>query len=343
MTSWNPGARRLFGYAAEEIVGRPISILVPRDRQSEAATILDALARGETLQFDTVRLHKDGRELDVSVTSAPIRDATGKVIGISKVARDITDRKRAGDALARARDAAETANAELEAFSYSVAHDLRAPLRGVTAFARLLLETCGEKLDAEGQEWLDDILRNAQRMNELIDALLSLSRVTRSEMNSQPVNLSSEVRTLVARLAADEPTRRVDVAVEEDLQAELDPRLARALVDNLVRNAWKFTSKTAVAKIAFGATEIEGKRTFYVRDNGAGFDMAYASRLFAPFQRLHGGAEFPGTGIGLATVQRIVHRHGGRIWAEGVVNGGATFYFTVPRGRVTPSVVREEP
>jgi PAS domain S-box-containing protein len=333
VTSWNPGAQRLFGYLPEEVVGRSISLIVPPGREAEETAILEALAKGETKHFDTVRRRKDGSDLDVSVTTSPICNVAGQVIGISKVARDITHRKRVEDALARAKDAAEAASGELEAFSYSVAHDLRAPLRGMNAFARLLLESYGEKFDADGQDWLNEILLNAKRMADLIEALLSLSRVSRSELSSESVNLSSIVRTLLAQLSADEPGRAVEVVIQDQLRAELDPRLARALVDNLVRNAWKFTSKLQAARIEFGANEVDGARAFYVRDNGAGFDMAYAQRLFAPFQRLHARTEFPGTGIGLATVQRILHRHGGRIWAEGAVNGGATFYFSIPSGR----------
>jgi PAS domain S-box-containing protein len=333
VTSWNPGARRLFGYMADEIVGRSILVLVPPGHENEETSILAALERGETQHFDTIRRRKDGRDIDVSVTCSPVRDPAGHVIGISKVARDITERKRTADVLARAKDAAEAANAELEAFSYSVAHDLRAPLRGMNGFARLLLESYGEKFDAEGQEWLNEILLNAKRMADLIDALLELSRVARSEVNTESVDLSSIARTLVAQLSTAEPARVVEIVIGEQLRADLDPRLARALIDNLVRNAWKFTSKVELARIELGATEVGGARAFYVRDNGAGFDMAYAKKLFAPFQRLHSGREFPGTGIGLATVQRILHRHGGRIWAEGAVNRGATFYFSIPSGR----------
>ncbi len=334
VTSWNPGAERLFGYAADEIVGRSILLLIPPGREDEESAILQALGEGDVKHFDTVRRRKDGRDIDVSVTSSPVRDTAGRVIGISKVARDITDRKQAEEALARARDAAEAASRELEAFSYSVAHDLRAPLRGMNGFAQLLLESYHAQFDADGRDWLTEIVSNAKRMAELIDALLSLSRVTRSELRRESVDLSAIVRTLGARLAADEPDRAIELVVEDQLRADLDSRLAAALVDNLLRNAWKFTSKVHPARIEFGGRRCDGEHAFYVRDNGAGFDMAFASKLFAPFQRLHARTEFPGTGIGLATAQRIVHRHGGRIWAEGVVDGGATFYFSVPNGPI---------
>ena len=332
ITSWNPGAHRIFGYSAEEAVGKSISLLIPPGRESEEPAILERLARGQVERFDTVRRRKDGRDIDVSVTSAPVRDAVGHVVGISKVARDITDRMRAEAALARAKDAAESASRELEAFSYSVAHDLRAPLRGMNGFARVLLDKYREKFDAEGQDWLQEILLNAKKMGSLIDGLLSLAQWTRSELRPERVDLSAIVRDVVERLRVSEPHRTVELQVEDKLCADVDSRLARALLENLLGNAWKFTSKAPTARIEFGATEKDGSPAFFVRDNGAGFDMAFASKLFAPFQRLHTSEEFPGTGIGLATVQRIVQRHGGRIWAEGVVDGGATFCFAFPAG-----------
>jgi PAS domain S-box-containing protein len=330
ITSWNQGAHRIFGYSAAEIVGESISLLLPPGRESEEPMIQDVVARGEVKQFDTVRRRKDGRDIDVSLTISPVSDATGHVVGISKVARDITDRKCAEIALAQAKDTAEAASRELEAFSYSVAHDLRAPLRGMNGFAQLLLDSYRDKFDAEGQDWLQEILRNAQTMGALIDALLSLARVTRSGLKRESVDISAVARAMVAELRATEPQRAVEVVIQDPLRADLDPVLARVLVDNLVGNAWKFTCRVPVARIELGATEKDGALAFFLRDNGAGFDMAFADKLFAPFQRLHTVAEFPGTGIGLATVQRIIHRHGGRIWAEGAVDHGATFYFTFP-------------
>jgi PAS domain S-box-containing protein len=330
ITSWNQGACRLFGYAADEVVGRSISMIIPANRAAEELTILSVVASGRVQHFDTVRRRKDGTEIDVSVTISPVRDAAGCVVGVSKVARDITARRRAEEALARAKDAAEAANRELEAFSYSVAHDLRAPLRGMNGFAQVLLDTYESKLDAEGKDWLQEIVANAKKMGELIDALLSLARVTRSELRPERVDLSEVVRDAASHLRALEPHRAIEIEVQADLHADVDSRLARALIDNLLGNAWKFTCKAPQPRIEFGAIEKDGALTFFVRDNGAGFDMAFANKLFAPFQRLHSTTEFPGTGIGLATVQRIVHRHGARVWAEGEVNRGATFYFSLP-------------
>jgi PAS domain S-box-containing protein len=330
IVSWNRGAERLFGYDANEAIGRPITLLIPPDRMHEESDFLVHLREGRVRELETVRVRKDGVEIDVSVTSSPIRDDRGKVIGASKVVRDISDRKRNEAALLRAKEQAELANHELEAFSYSVAHDLRAPLRGMNGFAQLLVTEYASKLDAEGRDWLEEILRNSTKMGELIDALLSLSRLTRTEIRKQPVNLSEVARSVAAELSRSEPERVVDVIVADDLHALADPTLVLSIVQNLLANAWKFTSGVRAARIEVGVTESAGTSAYFVRDNGAGFDMAFAARLFTPFQRLHTPAEFPGTGIGLANVQRIVHRHGGRVWAEGHVGAGASFFFTLP-------------
>jgi PAS domain S-box-containing protein len=332
ITSWNEGAHHLFGYTAEEMVGQPIMRLIPPGREHEESLILEAVAMGEVKRFDTERRRKDGQLVDVSVTISPVRDRQGRVVAVAKVARDITDRTRAEASLARAKDAADAANLELEAFSYSVAHDLRAPLRGMNGFAQVLLDTYKDKLDADGQDYLQEILQNARKMGDLIDGLLSLARVTRSELKRERIDLSEIVREGLARLGSLEPQRTVEVVVQDAVHADVDVRLARALFENLLGNAWKFTAKAPAARIEFGVT---GEDAFYVRDNGAGFDMAFAAKLFAPFQRLHTTEEFAGTGIGLATVQRIVHRHGGRVWAQGAVDAGASFYFTLPAYAVT--------
>jgi signal transduction histidine kinase/HAMP domain-containing protein len=226
--------------------------------------------------------------------------------------------------------ALQTANRELEAFSYSVSHDLRAPLRSIDGFSQVLLEDYGDTLDAQGQDSLQRIRMATQRMAELIDALLELSRVTRAELSREAVDVTAVARTIAAELQRHEPSRRVAFVIADGLVMQGDPRLLRVLLHNLLGNAWKFTAKQPQARIEVGRlTQPDGTLTWFVRDNGAGFDMAYADKLFAPFQRLHRATEFPGTGIGLATVQRIIHRHGGHIWAEGAVEQGATIYFTL--------------
>jgi light-regulated signal transduction histidine kinase (bacteriophytochrome) len=227
----------------------------------------------------------------------------------------------------------ERKNKELEAFSYSVSHDLRAPLRSIDGFSQALLEDYADRLDETGQGHLRRVRAAAQRMGELIDDLLQLSRVSRAELTREPVSLSALARTIADELRRKEPARRVSFTIPDALVAEADSRLMRVVLDNLLGNAWKFASKTAEARIELGAAERDGEIVYRVEDNGAGFDMAHAHKLFSPFQRLHSEAAFPGTGIGLATVYRIVDRHGGRVWAEGAVGRGARIFFTLPRSR----------
>jgi len=255
------------------------------------------------------------------MTVAPLQTEAGVLV--SGAIRDITQRKMTEDAL-------KLSNQELEAFSFSVAHDLRSPLRGMNGFAQVLLDGYGDVLDAQGQDWLQEILLNAKRMGDLIDALLSLARLTRSEVKPERVDLTAIGQEVAAHLRASEPLRVGHIGVQDDMFANVDPRLGRILLENLLGNAWKFTSKLPDTRIEFGLTESRGAPAFFVRDNGAGFDMAFENKLFVPFHRLHTVAEFPGTGIGLATVQRILHRQGGDIWAEGHVGTGAAFYFTLP-------------
>jgi signal transduction histidine kinase len=229
--------------------------------------------------------------------------------------------------LVRANQELATANAELESFSYSVAHDLRTPLRGIDGFSQALVEDCGDVLGALGQSHLRRIRDGAQRMDGLINDLLGLSRISRGELRRQRVDVTALARTVLARLAEAQPERKVEVVVEPGLAANADPRLVEIALTNLLGNAWKFTRGRQDARIELGAREPRG--TFFVRDNGAGFDMQYATKLFGAFQRLHSPREFEGTGIGLATVQRIVQRHGGSIRAEAAVDRGATFSFTL--------------
>ena len=223
----------------------------------------------------------------------------------------------------------EVANKELEAFSYSVSHDLRAPLRSIDGFGQALLEDCGDRLDDQGHHYLQRIRNATQRMGELIDDLLKLSRATRAEIRRQPVDLTQTAQTVIAELQRAEPGRKVTPQVQEGMVADGDLRLMRIVLENLIGNAWKFTARREHARIEVTSVpDGDGGRIYCVRDNGVGFDMAYVDKLFGAFQRLH-GADFPGTGIGLATAQRIIHRHGGRVWAESEVGKGASFYFTV--------------
>jgi light-regulated signal transduction histidine kinase (bacteriophytochrome) len=235
-------------------------------------------------------------------------------------------------ALQEAKVEAESANRELEAFSYSVAHDLRAPLRSLDGFSQIVLEDYAEKLDEDGRQFLLYIRESAQQMALLIDDLLTLSRVTRGEFERQPVDLTGIARAIATRLRAREPERRVEVFIAEGLAGNGDARLLTIALENLIGNAWKYSGKRAEARIEVGAIRSNGSIGYFVRDNGAGFDMAYANKLFGVFQRLHAAEEFEGTGVGLATVQRIIRRHGGHVLAEAEIDRGATFFFTLADG-----------
>jgi DNA-binding response OmpR family regulator len=227
----------------------------------------------------------------------------------------------------------ERKNKELEAFSYSVSHDLRAPLRSIDGFSQAFLEDYADRIDAKGQGYLRRVCAAAQRMGELIDDMLQLSRIGRAEMRREETDLSELARMIIGDLRKREPHRKVDAHLEDGLVAEVDSRLMRIALENLLGNAWKFTGRVSPARVEFGLTVVAEEKCYFVRDNGAGFSMEYAEKLFTPFQRLHSDEDFSGTGIGLATVYRVMDRHGGRIWAEAEVGKGATFYFTVARKR----------
>jgi PAS domain S-box-containing protein len=327
--SWNKSAERLFGYAADEVIGRPISLLLVPGHQGEEPPLVARVAKGEPVApFETVRRRKDGSDVDVSMTISPIRDSRDGLVGASLAARDISVWKRAEAQVLRSREAAEAANRELEAFNHTVAHDLRAPLRGIAGFSHILLEDYGTTLNAEGLHYLERVRDAAEHMGRLIDSLLALSRVARVSIRSQEVDLSELARATAERLKESQPDRTVEFVIGDGFTEKGDGTLLGAAIENLLNNAWKFTRNQPKGRIEFGSSQEAGQTSYFVRDNGAGFDMAFASKLFGVFQRLHAPSEFEGTGVGLATVQRIVHRHGGRVWAEGKVGEGACFHFT---------------
>ena len=300
-----------------------------------------AARKGVTVRDQELEVvRRDGRVLYAYFSASPLYDDAGRVRGSLGVFVDLTERKGAEAEVLRLNQdlerrvkertaQLEAINKELEAFSYSVSHDLRAPLRSIRGFSEVLLERYSKQLDPTGQEFLRRACQSSQQMETLIEDLLKLSRVSRSDLQRQQVNLSHIADSVAADLKKSDPQRAVDFAIEPGLQTRGDERLLRVALDNLLRNAWKFTSKQPRAKIEVGSSK-GPPQAFFVRDNGAGFDMNYSNRLFGVFQRLHTVSEFPGTGVGLATVQRIISRHGGRVWATGEVDHGATFYFTLP-------------
>jgi light-regulated signal transduction histidine kinase (bacteriophytochrome) len=231
--------------------------------------------------------------------------------------------------LERNRERLAAINRELEAFAFSVSHDLRAPVEAIEGFGQALVEDQSEVLDEQGKDYLNRIVGESRRMSKLIDALLRLSRIARTEITWQKVDISSQAQEIVTRLRESEPARSAEVSINENLEAVGDPQLLAQLLENLVSNAWKFTAKNERTYIEIGRTFVDGRPAFFVRDNGVGFDMRYADKLFAPFQRLHSMKEFPGTGIGLSTVQRIAARHGGRVWFNSALGEGSTFYFAL--------------
>ena len=344
------------GYTQDELRSMRVQdIVFPDDRDADLAG-MQRLRSGEIGSYSTEKryLRKDGGVVWAEVNQAVVRDESGAVQLIVGAVRDITAQRKA-EAEVRALNAElgirveqrtaelERANKNLEAFTYSVSHDLRSPLRALSGFSEALVEEYGDSLDETGRGYAGRIQAASARMAALIDDLLQLSRVSRAEMNVRPVDLSAEVADLVEELRLREPGRRVRVTVEDGVWVRADRILIRSVVQNLVENAWKFTARHDDATIEFGTTTVEDAAVCcYVRDNGAGFDPAYAGKLFQPFQRLHSAAEFPGTGVGLASVQRIIERHGGRVWAEGAVDQGATFCFTVegaaaPHGSPSPA------
>lgn len=319
------------GFSREKIIGTDFSAYFT-DPLKAREGYRQVFEQGHVTDYPLTMQHADGRMIDVLYNASVYKDERGNVLGVVAAARDVTAQKEAEREIQRRTTELQAANQELEAFSYSVSHDLRAPLRAIDGFSLALMEDFADKLDDTARNYLDRVRAATQRMGLLIDDMLALSRISRAEMRHETVNLSEMAKEILAELQKGDTHRRVECHVQDGLTAEGDPHLLRIVMDNLLGNAWKYSSKRAEARIEFGATETsDGTPEYYVRDNGAGFDMAYADKLFGAFQRLHPAAEFAGTGVGLATVQRVIHRHGGRVHGEGKPGEGATFYFTLPR------------
>jgi PAS domain S-box-containing protein len=335
----NSQTEKLFGYDRVQLVGEPVELLVPKRFRKKHSRHREGYygehpTRPMGVGLDLFGLRKNGTEFPVEISLSPLETEEGLLV--SAAIRDVTQRKlmeedvqKLNEDLKQRAAQLEAANRELEAFSYSVSHDLRAPLRSIDGFSHVVLEDYGEQLPADARGYLERVRAAAQRMAVLIDDLLNLSRVTRTAVQPKFINLSKMVEEIVQGLHEAQPDRQVAFSLTPDLMVEADPHLIHIVLENLLSNAWKFTSKHEQPEVEFGQKKHVKERTFYVRDNGVGFDMAYADKLFGVFQRLHSVSEFPGTGVGLATVQRIISIHGGRIWAESAEGKGTTFYFTL--------------
>ncbi|HIJ87921.1 MAG TPA: PAS domain S-box protein [Desulfuromonadales bacterium] len=326
------------GYSHAELMSVPLGKLdTPEQSWCVQDRVAHLMEHGRHT-FETAHQRKDGSSVPTEVSARKITwDGQPAMMSIC---RDISERKLAEVEIHQLNNELEqrvtertaqlkAANQEMESFAYSVSHDLRAPLRSIDGFSLALLEDCGDKLDGEGKDYLRRVRAATQKMAQLIDDILKLSRVTRAELTSETVNLSTLTVSIAEELRRTDQQRKVEFVIKDDAVTKGDPRLLTLVLENLLGNAWKFTSGHAEARIEFGISASDGKTAYFVRDDGAGFDMKYVDKLFTTFQRLHTELGFPGTGVGLTLVQHIIHRHGGTIWAEGAVDQGATFWFTL--------------
>jgi len=342
---WNKGAERLYGWTADEALGRHVTQLMVRELRVMETAMASLAAHGEW-KGELDHFTRDGRALTVEAHWTLVRDAAGQPEKILAINTDVTGRKEVLRQVERLNteleqrvqlrtQQLEEANREMEAFSYSVSHDLRAPLNTIDGFSQILSRNAGTQLGEREQHYLARIRNGVRQMSELIDALLVLAKITRMKPRREAIDMSSLAREVADSIAEDarqrQPLHAMEVIIQPGMQAAGDSRMLRQVLVNLLGNAWKFTGKTQGARMEVGCeTPAGGPAVYFVKDNGAGFDMAFADRLFGAFQRLHPVREFEGTGIGLATVKRIIALHGGQIWADAAENRGATFYFTLP-------------
>ena len=333
VTLMNAKGCALTGYKIDEVTGKQFTelLLPPRIREKLSADF-NTLKSGDlktTEYIENPIITKQGEERLIAWHNSVIRDEKGNITGTLSSGEDITDRKKAEESLHRYASDLETANKELETFSYSVSHDLRSPLRTLDGFSEMAILEYGDKLGETGQDYLNRVRKASQTMSRLIDDILKLSRISRAELHREKIVLSDLAKSIVEELKTSQPERQAEFIIHPELTVRGDKNLLEIGLRNLLENAWKYSSKCSHTRIEFGCLNQKGEQIYFVRDNGVGFDMKYSDKLFQPFHRLHNDKDYPGTGIGLATVQRIIHRHNGRIWAESEVGKGSTFYFTL--------------
>jgi PAS domain S-box-containing protein len=377
--SWNKGSEKMLGYTAKEVIGKHISLIIPPEYIDQEKNILKRICNNETIDhYETVRIKKSGEQFYVSLTVSPLKDRAGNIIGVSKIARDITaskkseaelinankellfqnkekenratelviankelafqneeKEKRAAELIATNKDLTtaeeqlKDSNNELESFSYSVSHDLRAPLRAISGYSKMLKRNFENQLDPEANRLMNNIANNATKMGQLIDDLLAFSRISRKELVKMNIQMQAMVTNLCTDLKNEQSNRNIEFHINQLFPARADNIAIKQVWFNLISNAIKYSRLKDTAIIEIGSQLNGNEITYYIKDNGAGFDMRYADKLFGVFQRLHSDEEFEGTGVGLALVQRIITKHGGRVWGEAKVNEGATFYFTL--------------
>ena len=326
----------MLGREVAEMLCTPYLEFIDGCLHDEVAARLKSQEEGGADQYETIFLRKDGSRMWASVSAIPVKGGAGEFAGSFAMISDISKRKQAAEEIevlhtnlsARACEL-EIAYEDLEAFSYTVSHDLRRPLTAINGFSQVILELFGTELHPQCREYMKEILNGSIRMNHLIDTLLNFSRRNSGNFMWESVDISAMVQEIIAELRLTDPQRNVACTVQPNVLGYADAHLLRVVLDNLLGNAWKYTARKPEGVVEFGVTQHQGRVAYFVRDNGAGFDMDRADRLFTPFQRLHASEEFQGTGIGLASVQRIIQRHGGQVWAEGETGKGATFYFTL--------------
>jgi PAS domain S-box-containing protein len=334
----NPAVTKIFGYTFNELKDQSAEIFYT-DRSSFEKTGMEVYLNSvgkEEKPFEIQYRRRDGSVFPAETLGTQVKDPQGNIIGFLGIHRDITERKRAEESLRAAHAELErrayeleAVNRELESFSYTVSHDLKAPLRSIEGFTKAFLEDYADRLDETGGDYLMRVHSASQRMAHLIEAMLNMARLTRGQLQERTVDLSALAQVTANEIRKQDPGRQVEFIVRKNVKAKGDQDMLQVMLENLLDNAWKFTSKHPAATIEFGTMNMDGKTVYFVRDDGAGFDMAFSDKLFKPFKRLHTESEFPGIGIGLAIAHRIILRHNGRLWAESAPEKGATFYFTL--------------